>query len=239
VPTRRPAGARPTCPGSRSAGIRSRPRLACPLDDELYVVAEERLPGSPLQALDATRLAELSALVELQADAGLPADERNFAAYEANVLFDGWDHVWRDAERASPAAARLCSRLRRWLVPVWGCRLPAPDFAHEDLNLSNVLSDGTRITGVVDWDEAGLNSRAIDLTTLAFECRRLGRDEAVEPILERVIGIAGEEGLRCHVAYRAIGHLAGVHRRARPDEAAAAVAVAEWLLDTLGAEPAA
>jgi hypothetical protein len=34
-----------------------------------------------------------------------------------------------------------------------GARLPPVDYGHNDLNLSNVLTDGVRITGVVDWDE--------------------------------------------------------------------------------------
>jgi aminoglycoside phosphotransferase (APT) family kinase protein len=72
------------------------------------------------------------------------------------VLFDDWDEVWADAPRACAAAGSLCARLRRWLEPVWGLRLSAADYAHNDLNLSNVLTDGTRITGVVDWDEFGL-----------------------------------------------------------------------------------
>jgi hypothetical protein len=43
----------------------------------------------------------------------------------------------------------LCTRLRRWLEPVWGLRLPPADYAHNDLNLSNVLTDGARIAAGV------------------------------------------------------------------------------------------
>jgi aminoglycoside phosphotransferase (APT) family kinase protein len=34
---------------------------------------------------------------------------------------------------------------------------------------SNILSDGEKITGVVDWDEFGLGSRALDLVVLALD----------------------------------------------------------------------
>ncbi len=57
-------------------------------------------------------------LVELQADAGIPAGERDFTGYVANVLFGGWDDVWADAPRACAAAGPLCARLRRWLQHV-------------------------------------------------------------------------------------------------------------------------
>jgi aminoglycoside phosphotransferase (APT) family kinase protein len=81
------------------------------------------------------------------------------AAYNSLVPFEGWDHFWRDAAAASPAAHALCGRLDLLLEPVRGYRLQASDFAHGDLHLTNVLVDGGAITGVVDWDELRLNSR--------------------------------------------------------------------------------
>jgi len=139
-----------------------------------HVTVQNRLPGRPVfvpgVAVDGPMLDALLHLVELQADAGIPAVDHDFTGYVANVLFDDWDDVWADAARACAAAGPLCARLRRWLEPAWGLRLPPVDFAHNDLNLSNVLSDGARITGVVDWDEFGLGSRALDLVALAFDC---------------------------------------------------------------------
>jgi hypothetical protein len=46
-------------------------------------------------------------------------------------------HGDRAAEKTQwcAAAGPLCARLRRWLEPVWGLRLPAVDYAHNDLNL--------------------------------------------------------------------------------------------------------
>jgi hypothetical protein len=211
------------------------------LDAEWYVVVLRRLPGAPLRALDAPFLDAVLELVELQADAGIEAGGRNFAEYQALVLFDGWDRVWRDAERASPQARALCARLRRWLRPVWGYRLPARDFAHNDLNLTNVLSDGTAITGVVDWDEFALNSRAADLTALAFDCERLAAGGspasavAVGRLLGRVLEIAGEDGLRCLVSYRAIGHVSACARRREQEGLEESIGAAGRVLDRLGA----
>jgi hypothetical protein len=73
-----------------------------------HVTVKNRLPGRPLYALDAARdgplLDALLRLVELQADAGIPAGDRDFTGYVANVLFDNWDQVWADAARACAAA---------------------------------------------------------------------------------------------------------------------------------------
>jgi hypothetical protein len=183
-----------------------------------HVTVQNRFPGRPLfargGALGGPMLDGLLQLVELQADAGIPAGDRDFTDYVANVLFDDWDEVWDDAPRACAASGPLCARLRRWLQPVWGLRLAAADYAHNDLNLSNVLTDGARITGVVDWDEFGLGSRALDLVALAVDCERLRDHAAADRLLARAAQVAGEDGLRCLLSYRAIAGLAAfAHER--------------------------
>jgi hypothetical protein len=75
------------------------------VDGGWHIVVQRRLPGRPLRSLEPPLLDAVLALVELQADADVESTERDFAAYQAYVLFDGWDHVWRDAEAASSAAA--------------------------------------------------------------------------------------------------------------------------------------
>jgi aminoglycoside phosphotransferase (APT) family kinase protein len=208
-----------------------------------HVTVQNRLPGRPLHApggaLDGPVLDALLGLVELQADAGIPAGDRDFTGYVANVLFDDWDQVWADAAQACAAAGPLCARLRRWLQPVWGLRLPAADYAHNDLNLSNVLADGARITGVVDWDEFGLGSRALDLVALAVDCERRGDSAAADRLLARAAQVAGDDELHCLVSYRIIGGLAAyTHERQAyghslgDEECAAASAILDRLQAT-------
>ncbi len=177
------------------------------LGDQWHVTVQNRLPGQPLATLSPPFLDAVLRLVELQADAGIPAGDRHFTGYLAHVLFDDWDDVWVDAARSAAAADQLCERLRAWLRPAWGLILEPTDFATNDLNLSNVLSDGSRITGVVDWDAFGLGSRALDLVALAFDCAQLGDWAAVDRLLGRAESIVGPDGLRCLVSYRAIAYL--------------------------------
>jgi hypothetical protein len=206
---------------------------------EWHVTVQNRLPGRPLNALDGPMLDAALRLVELQADAGIPAGNRDFTDYVANVLFDDWDEVRADAPQASAAAGLLCTRLRRWLQPVWGLRLPPADYANNDLNLSNILTDGALITGVVDWDEFGLGSRALDLVALALDCERGGGHAAADRLLARAAQVVGDDGLRCLVSYRAIAELAHLtHQRqgygkSLGDEAcAAALAILDRLQAT-------
>lgn len=176
--------------------------------DQWHLTVQNRLPGHPLTALPGRLLEEVLQLVERQADAAIPTGDGGFTGYIANVLFDDWDEVWADAARAEGTDGALCARIRRWLRPVWGQRLPPADFAHNDLNLSNILTDGETITGVVDWDEFGLGSRALDLVVLAFDCEQRGDSGAADLLLARAASAAGSDGLRCLVSYRALASLA-------------------------------
>ena len=187
--------------------------------DEWHVTVQNRLPGHPVTTLDGRLLEEMLQLVERQADAQIPAEDRDFTSYIANVLFDDWDEVWADAARAGEAAGPVCARIRRWLLPVWGLRLPPADFAHNDLNLSNILTDGEKITGVVDWDEFGLGSRALDLVVLALDCQQRGAPAIADRLLARAASAVGSAGLRCLVSYRV---LAGLAEDTREDQASLA-----------------
>jgi aminoglycoside phosphotransferase (APT) family kinase protein len=91
------------------------------------------------------------------------------------------------------------------------------------------------VTGVVDWDEFGLNTRAADLAALAFDCERLADDSAVARLVRRIAEIAREDGLRCLVAYRLLTHVAARRRRREPDGVAESVRTGQSLLDRLDA----
>jgi aminoglycoside phosphotransferase (APT) family kinase protein len=187
--------------------------------DQWHATVQNRLPGHRLTTLDGRLLEEVLQLVERQADAAIPAGDRDFTGYIANVLFDDWDEVWADAARAGGPAGALCARIRHWLQPVWGLRLPPADFAHNDLNLSNILTDGEQITGVVDWDEFGLGSRALDLIVLALDCQERGAPAAAGRLLARAASAVGDSGVRCLVSYRALAALAEETREGQPPQA--------------------
>ncbi|HEX6523745.1 MAG TPA: aminoglycoside phosphotransferase family protein [Streptosporangiaceae bacterium] len=202
--------------------------------DQWHVTVQNRLPGHRLTTLDGRLLEEVLRLVERQAGAAIPADDRDFTGYIANVLFDDWDEVWADAARAGGSARALCARIRRWLQPVWGLRLPPADFAHNDLNLSNILTDDEQITGVVDWDEFGLGSRALDLIVLALDCQERGALAAAGRLLTSAASAVGNSGVRCLVSYRALVALAEEAREGQPPQAA--IQMISAILDKLQSE---
>lgn len=113
--------------------------------------------------------------------------------------------------------------------------MPASDYANNDMNLSNILSDGERITGVVDWDEFGLGSRTLDLIAIAFDCERTGAHDATLIVLERAAAISGGDGLRQLISYRSIAHLASLARTRGSAPIEPAVTVTKRILDSVAA----
>jgi aminoglycoside phosphotransferase (APT) family kinase protein len=87
---------------------------------------------------------------------------------------------------------------------------------------------------VVDWDEFGLGTRALDLVVLGFDCYRTGEQRAAMRMFAQAAAVAGPGGLRCLVGYRALAVLADDRHEGRSDEASAAsVMIFSGILDRL------
>ena len=182
------------------------------VDESWFALVETWLSGSPLAALDAGTLDALLALTDLQAGADRPLGGWDVSWWIRAVLFEGWEGWWHGASQAAPETA---ARLRALLAPAWGHRLAVSDVVHHDFGIENILGGVGGVSGVVDWDHAGHGSRALDLTSLLFDWQRLWLADANNVtadggarLVERIVEIAGESGLRCTVCYAAIARLA-------------------------------
>ena len=71
---------------------------------------------------------------------------------------------------------------------------------------------------MVDWDEFGLGSRALDLIALALDCQQRGVHAAADRLLARAASAVGSAGLRCLVSYRALAGLAEDTREGQPSQ---------------------
>jgi aminoglycoside phosphotransferase (APT) family kinase protein len=86
---------------------------------------------------------------------------------------------------------------------------------HGHLGLRNVLARDGVITGIVDWDHVGVGTRALDYTGLLFNWQRLrlthptaATPDGRQRLLDRILELVSDSGLRSLVSYMSIANLA-------------------------------
>ncbi|RRR98487.1 phosphotransferase family protein [Glycomyces terrestris] len=82
-------------------------------------------------------------------------------------------------ERSTPLLDAADERVARVPVPE-----RAPVLVHGDLWQGNTMWDGDRLTGLLDWDMAGVGHYGIDLSSLRLDAALTFGQEAAGPVLE-------------------------------------------------------
>jgi hypothetical protein len=137
------------------------------IDGARYEI-QERLPGAPLEQPGAQHVGPIRELIDLQRDVGRPGRGPWLDDMIASVVDGCTGYCEHAAMRAHSDETRsLLERLRRIAGAARGVDAPRDDVVHYDFSPYNVLVDGTRVTGVVDWDGATSGDAAFDLVTLA------------------------------------------------------------------------
>ena len=108
------------------------------------------------------------------------------------------------------------------------------DVVHFDMNPANILQDGGRLSGVVDWnipfDGAGQGDRGFDVATLLFYTYDI--EQTREALWERALevsGLAWTTVYLCHLSLRQV-EWSRRHSPGSTDEARF-TAIAEAVLD--------
>ena len=146
----------------RAAGVPA-PRYELVADvDGSTAVVQQRLPGSPPKVIDADLIDQMAGLNDRFA--GLLAGHPSVPTVELYLSTDGPGFCLHEPLATySPRTARLLERIHATAGTMTG-----DDLVHMDLHPGNVLVDGARITGVVDWDGAARGDRHFDLVVLKF-----------------------------------------------------------------------
>lgn len=171
---------------------------------DAVVVVQQLLPGNSPFVLTHGMLDDVLALNELQA--GAAAGRPDLPVNDLHLDHDGPGFCLHGplAEH-SPRSAALLHRIES--VGAESRRLDGDDVVHFDLQPSNLLCVGDRVTGVVDWDAAARGDRRLDLVTLRFGVpgRRLA--DGVAGRLDALLDTMPPEVLRpawAHVALRLV-----------------------------------
>jgi hypothetical protein len=182
-----------------------------PLGGQRYGWVQERLTGSAPTVLDEALLADLVDLIGRLTGAPAGPHRNDMGWWAPSAVFDDVAGWWHTAAAMGPDAAAFCARLRAWTGPRRDIPASRRDYVHGDLNLSNVLVTGGRLTGLVDTEILGVGDSAIDLARLAYEWYRLARAGTPGLARDGVARLAalgrrrsGDSGWRIAVAYELI-----------------------------------
>jgi aminoglycoside phosphotransferase len=163
------------------------------------VLALAALPGAPLGRLGERSTASPAAWAA--------------AGAAARTLHDAPLPPWPGKDR-DEVVARLdggCDRLvatgvlpaavitRNRQVAEAALRPAPPVFAHGDLQADHVFLDGDRVTGVLDWSEAGPGDALYDLATLT-----LGHEEHLDDVLAGYGADVDREVIRAWWSFRSL-----------------------------------
>jgi Phosphotransferase enzyme family len=138
------------------------------LDGTRYEV-QQRMPGAPMEQATSGHLDAIFELVRTQRDIGLPGRGSWLEDMIASVVDGCVGYCEHGAMlRHSDETRALLERLRRVAAAAGDATVTEADVVHCDFSPLNLLADGSRITGVVDWDGATNGDASFDLVTLAL-----------------------------------------------------------------------
>lgn len=165
--------------------------------------------GPPGQDLFAGLLPQLLAAVELQAGAGDLA-EPPWPQWLLETIEAGGDgYCLHETMRQAADTTLLLERLRELARRNCDGPVRGDDIVHFDMNPANILHDGRRLSGIVDWnipfDGAAQGDRGFDIATLLFYGYDLPATR--ETLWEHAIhtsGIAWTTVYLCHLSLRQV-----------------------------------
>ncbi|WP_344681763.1 phosphotransferase family protein [Saccharopolyspora taberi] len=174
------------------------------------VCVSTRLPGRSLQDLERAELSGVAPLVEatMSAIADL-SGTRGFGRFDADGV--GEHRSWRDFLASTPPPdSDLGRRLHAELLRLVPSCPEVRQLVHGDFGSNNVLTDGTRITGVLDWDCAMFGDPLYDVANILFWATWLDCMDVQAAHLRP----EATDALRCYLIHIALGEL----REHSPDE---------------------
>jgi Ser/Thr protein kinase RdoA (MazF antagonist) len=171
------------------------------------------LPGTPMRQPTSQHLPDVLALNAMQVGQAPDMPRTWPAPVVTPTLEGGPGFCLLEPMRAHSAeSSTLLERLQAIVRRGAGLVLPQDDVVHFDFTPLNILVDGERITGVIDWDGACAGDRAFDLAALLFSSHQ---DRAVsEALYAAARELVGPEAVAlylAHIAHRLVDWMIRFH----------------------------
>jgi aminoglycoside phosphotransferase (APT) family kinase protein len=201
---------------ARAAGIPAPRYELVTTVDRATVLVQERLPGAPPARVDRALVEQMVALNDRMA--GLLATSPAVPPVDLYLTGSGPGFCLHEP------LARHDRRTRAvldWVRDVGRDHpdMTGDDLTHMDFHPGNVLVDGGRVTGVIDWDGACRGDRHFDLVTLRFDLalRAPELTGRLDELLRTAVPARSLRAYRAHMSLRLVDWSIRHHAAAEVD----------------------
>ena len=153
------------------------------LGQGIYWVQQE-LPGKPLwQSPTVEQIEKVLSFLLLQKNQAV-SEKQNYSLIVKDTVFGDRLDGLRSIQNSSPEMSEFLDNLRFSVKDLRALPLPNSDIVHGDFSYHQVMVDDGKITGIIDWQEAGCGDWFVDLTRLIYSLH--DRPQLANPIIKYV-----------------------------------------------------
>lgn len=159
--------------------------------------------GNPTSA----QVSDVIRLIELQKGQMISdVQGQDWGWYISEVVFRGEAGNVRALMRFSPETSAIAAAAEGLVMGLQGKMLPKTDLVHGDMNITQVLFDGDRVSGVLDWDQAGYGDRTIDLVGLWYSI--IGATAERDMVMQHMLEVSDKDAIKIYAVYKILAQLA-------------------------------
>lgn len=149
----------------------------------LYWVQQE-LPGTPLwENPTVEQIEKILSFLFLQKNQAV-SEKQNYSLLINDTVFGKRLGALRSIQNYSSEVREFLDRLMLSVKDLEGLTLPKSDIVHGDFSYHQVMIDDGKITGIIDWQEAGCGDWLVDLTRLIYSLH--DRPQLANPLIKHV-----------------------------------------------------
>jgi Ser/Thr protein kinase RdoA (MazF antagonist) len=167
---------------------------------------QTELPGTSLEpTVDVIN--QLTGFIELQKGQTISEVQgQDWVWYMNSVVFRGEFGNVRALMQYSPETSALVADIEGLVAGLDGKMLPQTDLVHGDMGVRQVLVLDGKVTGVVDWDQAGYGDRTMDLASLWYSL--LAYAEPRDAVMQHMLEVADKDTIKIYAAYKMLSLIA-------------------------------
>lgn len=199
-------------------------------DSATYWLQSE-LTGSSTEQPTAEQVTDLIRVIDLQKDQAISELQgQDWDWYIADVVFQGEGGNVRALMKFSADTSALVSDIEQMVLGMQTKVLPKTDLVHGDMGIGQVIFQGPKVAGVLDWDQAGYGDRTIDLVALWYSLMTM--PESRDLVMKHMMAVSDAEAIKIYAAYKMLAVVAW-HINKIGGEVIAQVTLARTALDLL------